>query len=67
MLKVIIMQAPWTSLIAPDVLLRRTSKFTLAFWVEDCFLSFSIEKSEAIKSNFDVQPLKSNIRKNNIQ
>ena len=50
MLEVIFMQLTWTGLIAPDVLQRINSKFSLAIEVDDCFLSFSIEKLEAIKS-----------------
>ena len=58
MLEVIIMQLTWSLLIAPDVFPRRHTKISMAFEVEDCFLSFLIEKigSSQVKLNFDVQP-----------
>ena len=65
MLEVIIIQLTWTLLIVPDVFPRRNTKISMAFEVEDCFLSFFIEKigSSQVKLNFDVQPQKSSITK----
>ena len=55
----------WTGLIAPDVLPRRNSKFSLVLKVEDCFFKCLHGKvrNNQVKSNFDVQTQKINIRK----
>ena len=65
MLEVIIMQLTWTFLIAVEVFPRRNTKISMAFEVEDCFLSFFIEKigSSQVKLNFDVQLQESSITK----
>ena len=65
MLEVIIMQLTWTFLIAAEVFPRRNTKISMAFEVEDCFLSFFIEKirSSQVKLNFDVQLQESSITK----
>ena len=65
MLEVIIIQLTWTLSIAPDVFPRRNTKISMAFEVEDCFLSFFIEKigSSQVKLNFDMQPQESSITK----
>ena len=65
MLEVIIIRLTCTLLIAPDVFPRRNTKISMAFEVEDWFLSFFIDKIERsqVRLNFDVQPQESSITK----